>query len=52
MIQVNVMRSGVGVCLALQTLVCEVKRTLTIVGIWIGPLLIKYGLDSRAPQQK
>ena len=41
-----------GVCLALRTLVREVKRTLAIVGSWIGPLSIKYGLDSRAPQQK
>ena len=45
-------RSGVGVCLALRTLVREVKRTLAIVGSWIGPLSIKYGFDSRAPQQK
>ena len=45
-------RRGVGVCLALRTLVREVKRTLAIVGSWIGPLSIKYGLDSRAPQQK
>ena len=48
----SVKRSGVGVCLALRTLVREVKRTLAIVGSWIGPLSIKYGLDSRAPQQK
>ena len=39
-------------CLALRTLVREVKRTLAIVGSWIGPLSIKYGFDSRAPQQK
>ena len=30
------MWSGVGVCLALQTLVREVKRTLANVGSWIG----------------
>ena len=45
-------QSGVGVCLALRTLIREVKHTLAIVGSWIGPLSIKYGFDSRAPQQK
>ena len=39
--------SGVGVWLALRTLVCKVKRTLAMVGSWIGvqlSLSTKYGL--------
>ena len=40
-------------CLALRSLVCKVKRTLAIVGSWIGvqlSLSTKYGFDSLAPQ--
>ena len=55
MILIGSKRSGVGVCLALRTLVRKVKRTLAIVGSWIGCTTItvdKTRVNSRAPQQK